>query len=110
MTKEERRDVRRGVGRVSRFVLFYSILFTAASFLAVLGLAVAELAEDPETSLQAIKQLMFTRAGETSLASLAVGLAFVLLWRRGRLFTDALAGVRRLHRAPLQLPAALEHR
>lgn len=90
MTKEERRDVRRGVGRVSRFVLFYSILFTAAGFLAILGVAVAELAEDPETSLQAIEQLMFTRAGETSLASLAVGLAFVLLWRRGRLFTEDL--------------------
>ena len=36
------------------------------------GGLVAELAEDPETSLQTIEQLMFTRAGETSLASLAV--------------------------------------
>ena len=90
MTKEETRDVRRSVGRVSRFVMFYTILFTLASFVALVGFTVDALLEDPDASLQALEQLMFTRAGETSLASLAVGLAFVLLWRRRRLFSEDL--------------------
>lgn len=90
MTRDEKREVRKGIGRVSRFALIYTIIFTVVSWSVVLGLTVAKMVDNPNIGLEEIEQLFYSKAGEYSLIALFVGALFVLLMRRRKLFSEDL--------------------
>lgn len=90
MEREDKRAVRKSVGRVSRFALFYTLLFTLASVVVMVVVTVKQLIGDTNLSEQEIEAIAMDSMGQYSLAALAVGILFILLMRRGKLFREDL--------------------
>lgn len=99
MTKGEKREVRKGIGRISRFAMIYTIIFTATSWAVILGITVAKLAGNPNIGLEELEAVFYSKSGQYSLAALVVCAVYVLLVRRKKLFTEDLR-----HPEPKNLP------
>lgn len=88
--KEERRAVRKELGRVHRFVFLYTLMFTIFSFAAMVASIIPQLVEQPNIALEKVEEILMQQAGVYSLTALVFGLAFILANRRKALFTEDL--------------------
>lgn len=90
MTKEERRAVRKDLGRVNRFTLLYSLVFTFVTLGAMAAGVAPLVADNPDVALEKVQEVMNQQSGVTSLTALIFGLVFILLNRRRQLFASDL--------------------
>lgn len=90
LSKEERRAVRKDLGRVHRFVFLYTLMFTIFSFAAMIVGIVPHLVEQPNIALEKVEEILLQQSGVSSLTALVFGLAFILANRRKALFTEDL--------------------
>lgn len=88
--KEKRRDVRKDLGRVQRFVFLYALIFTIMTFAAMVAGVVPYLAEQPDIAMEKVQEILMQQSGVTSLTGLVFGVAFILINRRKALFTEDL--------------------
>ena len=92
MTREEKHDVRRNLGRTHRFVLIYTLIFTLVTFAAMIIATAAEMGADGDISLEKVQSLIMQQSGLHSLVALAIGVLFILANRRSRLASDLETG------------------
>lgn len=92
MTREEKHDVRRNLGRTHRFVLIYTLIFTLVTFAAMIVATAAEMGADGDLSLEKVQSLIMQQSGLHSLVALAIGVLFILANRRSRLASDLETG------------------
>ena len=95
LSKEGRREVRRAMGRQSRFVFVYTLIFTLAGYALALALETAGFA--------GASTFFSDHLGEMSIAGLAAGMLFVLLKLRGRF----LPSLRRIDSEPHRMNARM---
>lgn len=92
MTKEERKDVRKNLGRVHRFVLIYTFIFTLVTFASMIVATVVKMDGNLDIELSQLQNLLMQQSGLHSLVALAAGVLFILLNRRSRLADDLHTG------------------
>ena len=92
MTREEKHDVRRNLGRTHRFVLIYTLIFTLVTFAAMIIATAAEMGANGDISLEKVQSLIMQQSGLHSLVALAIGVLFILANRRSRLASDLETG------------------
>lgn len=90
LTKDEKHIVRKDIGRTSRFALIYALILSVVAIVVAVGIAMPHLSGDAAVSPAELQKVMTQRSGELSLIALAVGTLFVLLKRRGKLFSEDL--------------------
>ena len=95
MTKEEKRHVRRDLGRTNRFVLLYTLLFTLVTLASMIIATAIEMGDSGDISLERVQSLIMQQSGIHSLAALAIGVLFILANRRSRLASDLRTGAHR---------------
>lgn len=95
MTKEEKRHVRRDLGRTNRFVLLYTLLFTLVTLASMIVATAIEMGDGGDIPLEKVQALLMQQSGVHSLIALAIGVLFILANRRSRLASDLRTGAGR---------------
>ena len=103
MFSQSDRELRKAVNRQSRFILIYTLLFVLGTVIGMFALnwdAIWSSAWNNATD-EAINALFNRQSGALCLISLAVGMLFVLLKRRGRLVREDLRARPAAERRPM---------